>query len=92
MRDIQVILVSIVPFDCQKRSRLFLSSYLIKLLQIFIRISIDHEFPVLLKSSFHRLSVTNSAENKEAFSPLSRIFMMVPHMVVFFLPFFLFEI
>ena len=85
---IWVILVSIVPFESKKWPRLFLSSCLVKLLEINTEISIDHALFVLLKSGFYILPFMNSTGNKLVFPSFSRVFMMVPQMFLFFPPFF----
>ncbi len=80
--------MSILPVNYQKWPCLFLSSCLVKLVEIYIEISADDALYVLLKSSFYLSPFMNNTENKVAFSLFSCVFMMVPHMYFFLSNFF----
>ncbi len=84
---IQVILVSIVLFGYQKRPCFFLIFYLVKLVENYTEVSIDHALYVLLKSSFYLLLFADSMKNNLNFSHFSSVLIMVPH-TCFFLSFF----
>ena len=81
--------MSIVPFDHQKWPSLYLSSRLLKWIEIDTEVSINHALFMLLKSGFYLLLFANGEKKKVFFPPISRVFMIVPYSCIFFCPFFL---
>jgi hypothetical protein len=77
--------VSIVLFEHKKWPYLFLHPCLIKSIEIYTEEFITYGLSVPLKSTFYLLLFSSSVQNKVAFSSFWCIFMMISHMLLFFL-------